>query len=122
MLAATHMAVRSTASDDIITWIDTIRTDPKMNCPNFCKILMLDKAGEWLRENPTFFQQCTERGISVTNPPAKSDKRMMSRGEMAVQIVKRRTRAIMKWNWEASHGVRVTWTTATLTPLKDITK
>jgi hypothetical protein len=95
LLAATHMAVRSTASDDIITWIDTIRTDPKMNCPDFCKILMLDKAGEWLKESPAFFQQCTERGISVTNPPAKSDKRMMSRGEMAVQIVKRHTRAIM---------------------------
>eukprot|EP01047_Picozoa_sp_COSAG01_P018184 COSAG01_NODE_980_length_12356_cov_77.766093_10_plen_116_part_00 len=36
-----------------------------------------------------------ENATPVTNPPAKSDKRMMSRGEMAVQIVKRHTRAIM---------------------------
>jgi hypothetical protein len=61
LLAATHMALRSTATNDIIAWIDTMRTDPKMNCPDFCKLLMLDKAGEWLKESPFFLQQCTDR-------------------------------------------------------------
>ena len=57
-------------------WIDSTRNDPKLNCPNFCQILMLDKAGEWLSDNPEFGGQCKARGIRVVNPPAKSDKRM----------------------------------------------
>ena len=56
---------------------------------------MLDKAGEWLKESPDFANHCDERMIQVLNPPAKSDKRMMNRAEMAVQIIKRRTKAIM---------------------------
>jgi biotin carboxylase len=55
---------------------------------------MLDKAGEWLKDTPEFAAQCKTRSIRVINPPAKSDKRMMSRAEMAVQIIKRRTKAI----------------------------
>ena len=41
------MSVRSEATDKIIEWIDSVRTSARLNCPNFCKIITLDKAGEW---------------------------------------------------------------------------
>jgi hypothetical protein len=73
-LAAVHLSVRSKAVGKLIAWIDGIRADPKLNCPQFCKILMLDKAGEWLKDTPKFAAQCKTRSIRVINPPEKLPK------------------------------------------------
>jgi hypothetical protein len=74
-LAAVHLSVRSEAVDKLIAWIDGIRADPKLNCPQFCKILMLDKAGEWLKDTPEFAAQCKTRSIRVNLLPQDSSLR-----------------------------------------------
>jgi hypothetical protein len=37
-LAAVHLSVRNEAAVKLVAWIDGIRADPKLNCPQFCKM------------------------------------------------------------------------------------
>jgi hypothetical protein len=74
--------------------------------------LVVDPAGEWHRTNKFFMHQMVKLGaelddegffveidsdktVDVNNPPSQSDKRLVSRAELAVKLSERKTQAIM---------------------------
>ena len=42
-----------------------IRADPELHCPNFCKKLVVDPAGEWHRSNKFFMHQMVKLGAEL---------------------------------------------------------
>ena len=55
-------------------WIERIRGNPELNCPDFCRVIVLDDAGEWRKSNPAFMADMTRLNIHVIVNP-KGDKR-----------------------------------------------
>lgn len=101
-----HMARRSDATRLFKKFILKVRTDPELNCPDFCKRLRIDNAGEWSAVFDVFKQVCVELGIEILQPPSKSDHRMNSLAESAVFLTKLHAQRVLlgtrlEWNmWE----------------------
>jgi hypothetical protein len=85
-----HFAKRSDVTRKLKEWILQCRSDPELNCQDLCRVLYLDPAGEWSRNNADFMEvMVDELGVLIINPPTQSDKRLGNRGEMVVQQTKR---------------------------------
>ena len=61
--------------------------NPELNCPDFCRVIVLDDAGEWRKSNPVFMADMTRLNIHVIVNP-KGDKRQSAFAEGAVQKMK----------------------------------
>jgi hypothetical protein len=89
------VALRSDIPLALSEHIQKIRADPGLHCPNFCKKLVVDPAGEWHRSNKFFMHHMVKLGtemddegffveidsdktVDVNNPPSQSDKRLVS--------------------------------------------
>eukprot|EP01047_Picozoa_sp_COSAG01_P009815 COSAG01_NODE_408_length_17382_cov_6.231431_8_plen_122_part_00 len=59
------MALRSDIPLALSEHIQKIRADPELHCPNFCKKLVVDPAGEWHRTNKFFMHQMVKLGAEL---------------------------------------------------------
>ena len=71
-----YIRLRSDALGEFVKFIRRMRSDPELNCPDYCQILLLDEAGEWSSVYGDFVQACRELGIIVKPRPSKSDHRL----------------------------------------------
>ena len=83
-----HVAKRSDVIKAFPAFIRKMRADTELRCPNFCKRIRIDDAGEWGSQYQEWKDMCTELGIEVLQPPSKSDHRMNSLAESAVFMTK----------------------------------
>ena len=122
-MGGVHMALRSQAGTRLIQWVKSNRENIELNCPNFCRIIYLDPAGEWLvgkGGNVEFMRLCKEAEIEVRQTATMVDKRKGARGEMAVQMTKRGVQSSMldtrleqdMWEYTCEHA----WDTHNLYP------
>ena len=121
-MGGVNLATRDTAGIQMMKYIDDKRSCPELNNPNFCKILMVDPAGEWHTKNLPFMKLATERNIRVILRHGKSDKRMNSRAETGIQKLKSQVQAGLLdarldacW-WERL--VNYAWHTRNLYPIR----
>lgn len=82
-----HCELRSAVTLAVGKWIERIRGNPELNCPDFCRVIVLDDAGEWRKSNPAFMADMTRLNIHVIVNP-KGDKRQSAFAEGAVQKMK----------------------------------
>jgi hypothetical protein len=54
-----HVPTRDVTTVDFFKWVEQHRTNPELNNPNFCKVIVLDPAGEWHVKNTTFMESAT---------------------------------------------------------------
>ena len=57
------VALRSDIPLALSEHILKIRADPELHCPNFCKKLVVDPAGEWHRSNKFFMHQMVKLAL-----------------------------------------------------------
>ena len=101
-----HLEKRSDAITEFRKFILKMRADPELRCPDFCKRLRIDDAGEWSSKYVEWIKVCDELGIERIQPPSKSDHRMMTGAENAVMLTKLHTQRILlstrlEWDmWE----------------------
>ena len=68
-------------------YIEQRRNNPELNCPDFCRVIVLDDAGEWRKSNTAFMADMTRLDVHVIVNP-KGDKRLSAFAEGAVQKMK----------------------------------
>ena len=79
--------IRSAVTHDVGKYIERERSNPELNCPNLCRVIVLDDAGEWRKSNSAFMADMTRLGIHVIVNP-KGDKRQSAFAQNAVQKMK----------------------------------
>ena len=82
-----HSELRSDVTLGVGKYIESERSNPELNCPDFCRVIVLDDAGEWRKTNPAFMAEMTRLHIHVIVHP-KGDKRQSAFAEGAVQKMK----------------------------------
>ena len=117
-----HVPTRDVTTVDFFKWVEQHRTNPELNNPNFCKVIVLDPAGEWHVKNTTFMESATLAGIQVVPVHGKSDKRMNSRAEGSILKLKHMVQAgLLDRRLDASWWQRLcdyAWVVNNLYPLQ----
>ena len=81
-----HCKLRSEIPAKMHAHILQMRKDPELNCPSWCRDLIVDPAGEWHRDNTAFMSLMAELNVDVDNPPSQDDKRLVGRAELVVKL------------------------------------
>jgi hypothetical protein len=91
-----------------------VRTDPGLNCPDYCTRIVLDPAGEQGPEYKAGEYKLRQHGIEVVWKPTATEKRQFAKGE--VQIKRKEldmkrgmletSLEIDMWDYAWQHGIR----------------
>ena len=61
-----HSELRSAVTLDVGKYVERERNTPEqLSCPNFCRVIVLDDAGEWRKSNPVFMADMTLSSTTV---------------------------------------------------------
>ena len=70
-----ELHVRSDVTLAVGKYIERVRSNPELNCPDFCRVIVLDDAGEWRKSNTAFMADMTRLGVHViVNPKGDRDR------------------------------------------------
>jgi hypothetical protein len=87
------VSYRDQTINKIIAIVNMVRTDPRLNCPDYCTIIVLDPAAEQGPEYKASEYKLRQHGIEVVWKYTATGKRQFAKGEFQIK----RKEWDMKW-------------------------